>query len=427
MESSVKKILASTIVVSFLVSGFAGFVFGIAGSAVAGKYFPQINKAAGIISDIGKTDKNVPANSPATANLASSTSVLTGSDQALVIDAIKKADPAVVSIVITKDLPKVTRNNPFGNDSFFQQFFGQDYIMPQDNSSGTQKQEVGRGSGFIVSADGYIVTNKHVASDKNSEYTVLMNDGKEYPAKFLAADPVNDLAIIKIEQNNLPTVVLGDSNDLDVGQTAIAIGNSLGEFRNTASLGIISGLGRSITASGGGADAEQLSNIIQTDAAINPGNSGGPLLDLAGNVIGVNVAMAQGAQSIGFAIPINDAKKAINDVKTIGRIVSPYIGVRYMLINDDIKIKNNLSVDYGALILRGDTAGDLAVIPGSPADKAGIVENDIILEVNGVKIDEKNPLANVVSKYSVGDELTFKILSKGAEKMVKITLEERES
>lgn len=424
MEISAKKILAITTVVSFLVSSIAGFIFGIVGFTAAGKYFPQLNKAVSVAE---KLEKSAVASPSTNATLANSVPILTGSDESLVISAIKKADPAVVSIVITKDLPKVQRYNPFGSDPFFQQFFGQDYNTPQDNSSGSRKQEVGKGSGFIVSNDGYIVTNKHVAGDKNSEYTVLMNDGKEYPAKFLAADPVNDLAIIKIDKNNLPSVVLGDSNGLDVGQTAIAIGNSLGEFRNTASLGIISGLGRSITASGGAVGSEQLRNIIQTDAAINPGNSGGPLLDLAGNVIGVNVAMAQGAQSIGFAIPINDAKKAINDVKTIGRIVSPYIGVRYVLINDEIKIKNNLSVDYGALVLRGNTIGDLAVVPGSPADKAGIVENDIILEINGAKIDDKNSLSSIIAKYSVGDTLTIKLLHRGAEKKINLKLEERKS
>ncbi len=422
METDAKKILASTIVVSFLISSVAGFVFGVAGTAAAGKFFPQLTKAVSAVEN--NIDKNNAANPAANANLANSVPTLTGSDESLVVGAIKKADPAVVSIVITQDLPKVRQMNPFGNDPFFQQFFGQYNNAPQD-SQGTQQQEVGRGSGFIVSQDGYIVTNKHVAGDKNSQYTVLMNDGKEYPAKFLAADPVNDLAVIKIDQKNLPTVTLGDSSGLNVGQTAIAIGNSLGEFRNTASLGIISGLGRSITASGNGVGSEQLSNIIQTDAAINPGNSGGPLLDLAGNVIGVNVAMAQGAQSIGFAIPINDVKKIIDDVKTTGRIVTPFIGVRYTLINDSIKQKNNLSVNYGALVLRGSNSEDLAVVPGSPADKAGIVENDIILEFNGTKIDADNSLQSLVAKSKVGDEITLKVLSKGVEKTVKVKLEER--
>ena len=424
MEISAKKIIAITAVVSFLISSTAGFIFGAAGSAYSTKFFPQ---SAGQSSNIN------------TSNLK--TSVSSNGSQIVLADnpqsgelgavgAIKKVKPAVVSIIISKDLPKYQSYNLFGNDPFFQQFFGdQGLTVPQDNSgSGTQKQEIGGGSGFIISSDGLIVTNKHVVSDTTADYTVLMNDGEtKYPAKVLAVDPSNDIALIKIDAKNLPTVTLGDSSGLEVGQSVITIGNALGEFKNTAGEGIISGLERSITASGSGSGSEQLIDLIQTDAIVNPGNSGGPLINLNGEVVGINVAMAQGAQNIGFSIPINDAKKAIDDVKTTGRIISPFIGVRYVLINADIKSKNNLSVDYGALVARGNTIGDLAVIPGSPADKAGIVENDIILEVDGVKIDENNPLANVVSKHSVGDTLSFKIISKGKEKTVKITLEERKA
>lgn len=428
MEISSKKILAITTVVSFLVSSIAGFIFGAMGSLNANKIFPR----SALQASIGQVAGN---NSGAAVNNANSTG---GNNSDIVfadnsakgelgaVEAIKRVKPAVVSIIISKDLPKVQYYNPFMNDPFFQQFFGQDNSVPNSGSQGSQKQEIGGGSGFIVSSDGLIVTNKHVVSDKNADYTVLMNDGKQkYSAKVLARDPANDIAIIKIDAKGLPTAVLGDSGKLEVGQSVITIGNALAEFQNTAGAGIVSGLSRSITASGAGNGSEQLTNIIQTDATINPGNSGGPLINLNGEVVGVNVAMAQGAENIGFSIPINDVKKSINDVKTVGRIVSPYIGVRYMMVNDEIKSKNNLSVDYGALVLRGDTAGDLAVIPGSPADKAGIVENDIILEVNGVKVDQNNTLASIVGKYSVGDELKIKLLHKGAEKNVTVKLEER--
>jgi len=282
---------------------------------------------------------------------------------------------------------------------------------------------VGGGSGFIVSKDGLILTNKHVVSDENAEYTVLTNEGEKIPAKVLARDPFQDIAILKVEKTSLPTVVLGDSDQLDIGQTVIAIGNALGEFRNTVSVGVISGLKRNVTASGGGV-SEEIENVIQTDAAINPGNSGGPLLNLRGEVIGVNVAMASGAENIGFSLPINIAKKSIKDVEEKGKISYPFLGIRYVLINKDIQKQNNLSVDYGALIQRGEKVGDLAVIPGSPADKAGIQENDIILEMNGQKITEDNPLAKMVQKYKVGDEITLIILHKGAEKTAKVILEE---
>ena len=164
--------------------------------------------------------------------------------------------------------------------------------------------------------------------------------------------------------------------------------------------------------------------MIQTDASINPGNSGGPLLNLAGQVIGINTAIVQNAQNIGFAIPINEVKNTIESVKQSGRIIRPWLGIRYVLIDKSIAEANKLSVDYGALIVRGENRTDLAVIPGSPADKAGLVENDIILEVNGKKINENNPLSSVIGKFKVGDEITLKILRKGEEKEVKVKLEE---
>ncbi|MFA6551336.1 MAG: trypsin-like peptidase domain-containing protein, partial [Patescibacteria group bacterium] len=309
---------------------------------------------------------------------------------------------------------------------FFDQFFGgndSQFLVPGTRQNGTEKQEVGGGTGFIISPDGMIVTNKHVVTDEQAEYTVLMNDEKKYPAKVLARDPVSDLAILKIETKDLPTVELGDSGNLKVGQSVIAIGNALGEFRNTVSVGVISGLARSITADGAGT-AEDLTNIIQTDAAINPGNSGGPLLNIAGQVIGINTAVAQGAQGIGFAIPINEVKNSIEAVQKTGKISRPWLGVRYVMLTDDIAKQNNLSVTEGALVARGDNRTDLAVIPGSPADKAGITENDIILEINGQKINSKNLLANALSKFKPGDEVTFKVWHKGEKKDVKVKLEE---
>ena len=340
------------------------------------------------------------------------------------IAAVKRVSPAVVSIIVAKDLPVLEQYyiNPFegfGND-FFNQFFG----IPRYRQKGMEKREIGGGTGFIISADGLILTNKHVVSDTEAEYTVLTNDEKKYPAKVLARDPVLDLTVLKIEKTGLATVVLGDSDKLELAQTVIAIGNALGEFRNTVSVGVVSGLARQVTASGGG-ETEVLRNVIQTDAAINPGNSGGPLLNLKGEVVGVNVAMVSGAQSIGFAIPINQAKSVIESVKREGRIVTPYIGVRYILISETVKEKNNLAVDYGALVSRGESREELAVIPGSPADKAGIVENDIILEIDGQKITQNNDLSSAIRNKKVGDEVTLKILSKGAEKIVKVKLEER--
>lgn len=350
----------------------------------------------------------------------------------LIVNAVKKANPAVVSIVITKDVPIIERyyeespgiSDPFGDffgGSFFSPF---QFQTPKYREKGTEKKEVGGGSGFLVSQDGTIITNKHVVSDEKAEYTAFTNDGKKYNAKVIARDPVNDIAVLKIEGAKFPYLDLGDSDSLQVGQTVIAIGNALAEFRNTVSVGVISGLSRSVIAGNGAGQTEQLEGVIQTDAAINPGNSGGPLLNSNGKVIGVNVAMASGSENIGFSLPINTIKSVIKSVKENGKIVRPYLGVRYTLINKSIKEKNNLSVDYGALVARGETKDDLAVMPGSPADKAGIVENDIILEVDGTKINEEKTLSYLVRNKNIGDSISLKILHKGEEKTVNVKLEE---
>ncbi len=354
--------------------------------------------------------------------------------ESAVINVVKKADPAVVSIIITKDLPVIEQGyDPFQelyNDPFFREFFGFRIIPPKINepSKKSIKRKIGGGSGFIISKDGLVVTNKHVVSDRNADYTVLLNDETKFPAKVIARDPLNDLAILKIQMDDknkreFPYLELGDSDSLQVGQTVIAIGNALGEFRNTVSKGVVSGLSRNLQASGSNGVSEYLEGVIQTDAAINQGNSGGPLLDLNGKVVGVNVAVAYGAQNIGFSIPINSIKSTIESVKKNGKIIRPMIGVRYIMVTKSLQKKNNLKVDYGAMVLRGNDPEELAVLPGSPADKAGIQEYDIILEVNGNKIKGSNTLAREILKYKVGDIIKLKILHKGKEKIVKLKLE----
>lgn len=344
----------------------------------------------------------------------------------MIVGVVKKYQDAVVSVIASKDLPVLEQyySDPFQGFGFPNDFFGQGFQIPQYRQKGTEKQDVSSGTGFIVSSDGLILTNKHVVSEEGAEFTVLMNNGEKYPAKVLAKDPVQDVAVLKIEKKNLPSVVLGDSENIQIGQSVIAIGNALGEFRNTVSVGVISGLRRTITAQGGGS-TETLDDLIQTDAAINPGNSGGPLINLKGEVVGIDTAMSQGAQNIGFALPINKAKKDLEQVKKSGKITYPFLGVRYVLIDKDLQKKNNLTVDYGALVARGETQTDLAVTPGSPADVAGIVENDIILEINGKKIDKDNSLAKIVQNSSVGETLKLKISHKGQEKVVDVKLAER--
>ncbi len=341
-----------------------------------------------------------------------------------IISVTKKALPAVVSIVITKDLEQITSElsfNPMFNTPYDRAFIESKLREAPKAEHGRIK--IGGGSGFIVHPYGLILTNKHVVSDTKASYTVFTNDGKKYSATVLARDPVQDLAVVKIEAENLPTIELGDSDQLELGQTAIAIGNALGEYRNTVSTGVISGLSRTVTAGGAGFGQETIQGVIQTDAAINPGNSGGPLLNLRGQVVGINTAMASGAQSIGFAIPINRAKKDIESVKTSGEIQAAFLGVRYIAVTPDMAKKEKLAVDYGAL-LRGSSDGP-AVQSKSPADKAGLKAKDIILEVDEKKIDSSNLLGDVISQKNVGQSITLKINRDGKEINVTATLDKR--
>lgn len=355
----------------------------------------------------------------------SSQFVATSNHEDAVVRAVKQAQPAVVSIVISKDVPIIERYyNDFFGGGFFSPF---QFQVPQLRQNGTQKQEVGGGSGFLVSADGLIVTNKHVVSDEDAQYTVFLNDGSKHEAKLVARDPLNDIAVIKIDGNNFPFLQFADSGNLQVGQSVIAIGNALGEFKNTVSTGVVAGLSRSITAGDSSGQSEQLNEVIQTDAAINPGNSGGPLLNLSGQVIGVNVAIAQGSQNVGFALPANGIKSTVESVQKTGKISRAYIGVRYTQITPTLKDTNKLSVDYGALMVRGESADELAVIPGSPANKVGIVEGDIILEADGKKLEGDTTLSSIISKKQVGDTVRLKVLSKGDEKTVSVKLDEMKS
>ncbi len=404
---SLQTLIVTVAIISVLFGGAAGFL-------VSG--LVRTNPSIG-----DWVDQNIFGATPQAVTTATSSQTLpVTTEESATVSTVDAVSPAVVSVVITQDLSKIynmtgPQATPF--DDFFQFNFPQQ-IQPEG------KQEVGAGTGFIITSDGMILTNKHVVSEQGAEYTVVMNDGAQYEASVLDTDPFNDLALLKIDATDLPTVKLGDSDSLQIGQTVIAIGNALGEYSNTVTRGVISGLSRTVTAGSTSGQSETLEDIVQTDAAINFGNSGGPLLNLAGEVVGVNTAISSQGQLVGFAIPINQAKTVIESVQKYGHIVRPYLGVRYILITDTIAKQNNLDVDYGALIVRGDQPSDLAIVPGSPADKAGLQENDIILEVNGVQIDTDHSLAHELQKNQPGDTVTLKILSKGDEKTISATLEE---
>lgn len=337
-----------------------------------------------------------------------------------IVKIAKNSCPAVITVVVTKDLPKIEGYYMFP-------FGGKDYMMPRfDHLSNNEKTQIGGGSGFIVSKDGYVLTSNHVVADTIADYTVIVGPKEKYPAKILARDPINDIAVLKIEAKKLPYLEMGDSSVIEIGESVVAIGNALGEFHDTLSAGIISGLSRYISAVGGiSQQAENLRGLIQTDAAINPGNSGGPLVNMQGKVIGINTATVMGAQSLGFAIPINYAKKDLAQVKKYGKIIVPFLGVKYVLISKEMASANKLPVEYGALVVR-ETLGESPIIKNSPAEVAGVKEYDIILECHGEKITVKNPLANILQKGKIGEEIPLKILREGQELTLNAILKEKE-
>ena len=336
----------------------------------------------------------------------------------IVIEAVKKISPSVVSIVISKNMPKVK--------GLYGAPFAGPFMFGDVDPGQTEKVKVGGGSGFIVHPDGLVLTNKHVVFDPDAEYTIITTDEKEYSGKVISRDPINDIAVVKIQAKTLPSVRLGNSSKLEPGKTVIAIGNALGLFSNTVSKGIISGLSRKISASlGQDGQMEHLRGVLQTDVAINQGNSGGPLINLEGEVIGINTAIIYGAQNIGFSIPINWAKQDLEDIIKHGRIIKPFIGLQYIMLNKELREKYSLPVDYGALVVRDHIPHSVAVVPNSPAHRAGVQENDIITTLNGEKLTEEKDLQDLIQRCAVGDEIELSILRKSETLNLKTKLVER--
>lgn len=330
------------------------------------------------------------------------------SEESVVIDVYKKATPSVVTVAAKANGTKDDLSNDI--DPFF--FF--DIPTPQQ-AIPSEPQNIG--SGFIVDKNGLIITNKHVVDDREVTYTVLTSDGKQYEVEKIYRDPLNDIALVKIKVNgaNLTPVTLGDSETLQVGQLAIAIGTPLGEFTNTITTGVISGVGRGITAgSVFQGFVEELDNVIQTDAAINPGNSGGPLLNSKAEVIGVNTAVSQSGQNIGFALPINTIKEAINTFNKTGSFNRPYLGVSYKVLSAELAKQNELV--QGAYVQ--------TVIEGSAAQKAGVKDGDVITKIDGQAIQpNRGELSNYIAKRKVGDSITLTLFRDGKTLEVKAILE----
>jgi serine protease Do len=366
-DQSTRNTVIAIAIVAILLSG----IFGLGGGYLSYKYFSN------------------PLNNT---KLAQNTIVLQDS---AITQTVKNINPSVVSITV-----KETTYNIFGQS----------------------RQSTGSGSGFIVSTDGLILTNKHVASSTDGKYTVTTSDGKQYPAEVKSQDPKYDLAILKISATGLKPVSFGDSDKLKVGQTAIAMGNPLGQYQNTVTVGVISGLGRSIEAGdASGGTTEQLDNLLQTDAAINPGNSGGPLVDASGAVLGVVTAVDSSAQGIGFALPINLAKSALETYLKTGKITRGYLGVRYVTITQDYANQNKLSINHGALISGGN--GTAAIVTGSPADKAGLKEGDIITKIGAEDVSESQTLSTLIAKYGVGSKVQITYVRDGKTKTAVVSLE----
>lgn len=310
-------------------------------------------------------------------------------EESQIIDVVDKVSPAVVSIVVK--------------------------TVDFDFFSGPITDESGIGTGFIVDPGGLIVTNSHVVDNVNGEYSVVLKDGSNYEVDKIHLDQQNDLAILEVTARDLPKVDLGDSDKLKVGQKAIAIGNALGQFQNTVTVGVVSGIGRSITASGGfGLGAKTYESVIQTDAAINPGNSGGPLLNVAGQVIGINVATSSGADNISFAIPVNTLKPVLEGFAKEGRIVKPYLGVSYTMISKEIASIRRLP--EGAFVSR--------VAKDTPADKAGLQRGDIITKFEGKDLTTTYSLGQAIAKQKVGDEVELTVDRGGEAKDFKVVLAE---
>lgn len=333
-------------------------------------------------------------------------------EESVVTKVVEKSTPSVVTVSISKT--RLIGNDLFRGFDFFGDFFNIPNQKPEP-----QKIEQDIGTGFIISNDGLIVTNKHVVSDTEAKYRVVVGKDEILEIVNIYRDPENDLAILKVNKTGLTPISLGDSDKLKVGQTVIAIGTALGEFRSTVTKGVISGLGRGITAGNPFEGSEKLDNVIQTDAAINPGNSGGPLLNSSGEVIGVNVAVSQSGQNIGFALPINLVKTSINNFKTTGEFDRPYLGVSYQMITKQAALLNE--VPAGAYVKE--------VLANSPAEKAGIKTGDILIEIDGKKLADSpqtTTLATFINNKKIGDNVTVKLWRDDKEQTVTVKLEKKQ-
>jgi len=393
-QVSQPRIKSVGLVVALLLTLFVGFLGGIWGAK-------QQNNSGFLSGDLSNQKKVVTSESQLISQIA------------------KTLGPSVVSVDVTSQTQPSA--SPF--DSFFG--FG--------SGSGAQQQE-SAGTGIILNSDGLIITNRHVVPAGTTSVSVTLSDGTQLDnvqvvGRTKDSDSL-DIAFLKITDakgHKLTPAVVGESSKVQVGDAVVAIGNALGQFQNTVTSGIISGYGRSVQAgdsSGSSSSTENLDDLFQTDAAINEGNSGGPLVNLNGQVIGINTAIASGSQNIGFAIPIDDVKGLIKQVESTGKLVRPYVGVRYTLVTADVAKRYNLSVQNGAFIIpSADPTNSPSILSGSPAEKAELKEGDVITQIDGTDIDQTHSVTSIISKHAVGDSLDFTVVRNGKTIHKTVTLE----
>lgn len=392
------------------------FVIGLAVSAIVGSVAGAVVTFA-LSSQLGSLALFSGSSTTLSPSAVESRIVELIEEESATIAVVERVTPAVVSIVVKKSRGELSQEpSSFFGGTYY-------YSAPLDSESATELVEVSSGTGFFVTDDGYVLTNRHVVDEGGVSYFVVTNDGEELPAELVDIDPVQDIAVLRVEGESFPTVTLGDSDNLRIGQTVIAIGNTLSEFRNTVTKGVVSGINRRVTA-GDSYNTEVIDQAIQTDAAINPGNSGGPLINLLGEVIGINTAVSFRGESVAFAIPINEAKRAVEDIQEFGRIVRPWLGVRYVLVSPEVGSEVEGLYEVGALIVSGIQPGEVGVFDGSPADIAGLQADDVIIAVDGEKFSEERALAEIISEYRPGDVVTLTILRATETLEVEATLAE---
>lgn len=337
-----------------------------------------------------------------------------------IITTVRKTMPSVVSILLTEHLDAIkAKHHPAAYP-----FFPKHQRELQDKLAADHPAYAGGGSGFVIHESGLVVTNKHVVSDANLDYSVVTTDGRHFPAAVLTMDPLTDIAILKVEADDLIAVEFGDAAGLELGTCVLAIGNALGVFKNTLSFGVISGLSRSVSSQSATGSSHELRGLIQTDAAINPGNSGGPLVTLDGKVIGINAALVTGAQNISLAIPVSAIVRDLEDLRSYGHIRRPYLGLRYVIIGEQFARQLGAPVASAAYVT-GETPHETGVLPESPAHKSGLRDADLIVACDGRPISEDHTFQDILEASQVGQTLELSVWRDGVSRVVFVTLEER--